>query len=143
MCSCACIRCGWRVSLFIVYLCCPNLFIDFKINTLDVRVCRGPECGSSNHLLITKLIVKYRRNGKGIGKEEASNHETVFENVCDVSTCFLYNLRSANELQFVRKKQTAKELDKEIKTCIHEAAEEGLGIKEYQQVNAKWWTKQM
>lgn len=37
---------------------------------------------------------------------------------------FLYTLRLANELQFVRKKQNAKKLYKQQKRYIHKAAEE-------------------
>lgn len=117
-----------------------------KINILDVRAYRGPECGSDHHFVLSKLIINYRRtpSRKAQMEKKETSDERIYnlESFRDESTQFLYKLRLATKLQHVRKDQDANELYKELKTCIHEAAEEALGLKEHQKKNPEWWTKE-
>ncbi|XP_044757060.1 uncharacterized protein LOC123315437 [Coccinella septempunctata] len=118
-----------------------------RINNLDVRVYRGSECGSDHHLVVTRLEINYRRKISR-GEDEGNNYTLVerkynLDSFRDESTQFLYKLRLATKLQQVQKEQSARELYNEIKTCIHEAAEEALGRKRKLQRNSEWWTKQV
>lgn len=122
---------------------------DSKINNLDVRVHRGSECGSDHHLVVTKLVINYRRKMNKKAEDVESSSDSLdekkynLESLKDESTQFLYKLRLATKLQLVKKGQSARELYNELKICIHEAAEEALGRKRKTQKNAEWWTKQV
>ncbi|KAK4880664.1 hypothetical protein RN001_008810 [Aquatica leii] len=78
---------------------------QFRPTIKDVRVWRGAECGSDHHLLVSKIMFKFRHM-TAAQQDDESNDELNDENglqynldsLKDDSTLFLYKLRLAQKL---------------------------------------------
>lgn len=120
-----------------------------KLQITDIRVHRGPECGTDHYMLVANVIVSYRRliNTKQSSTEnDAINTETYkynLESLRHDTTQFLYKLRMAAKLQAVERNRPAREVYNKVKCIIHEAANEALGKIEKQNSNPEWWSEKM
>lgn len=121
-----------------------------NLKILDVKVMRGPECGSDHHLLLAKIYFTYRRTNGTIKDtdDRTATIETIrynIEGLKDDSTKFLYQIRLANKLTGIQE-DTAEIMYEAVKSCIHQAANEALGIlsKETKQYNSTpWWNDKL
>jgi len=120
-----------------------------KLKTLDVRVYRGAECGTDHHLIIAKVLIKYRASNKirpGLNSPEKIDKKRYnLESLKHETSQFLYKLRLATKLHNVTiENKTAEELYEQIKGCIHEAAREAIGYIEIdEKQNPEWWSHEM
>lgn len=67
------------------------------------------------------------------------------ESFMQESTRFLYKLRLANKLAYIRRDNVSAEtLYEQTKQCIHEAAEEALGQQDKQTTEKpEWWSENL
>ena len=100
-----------------------------RILVKDVRVLRGPECGSDHYLLISKIYFPFLKH-PGINQDKGGQKLTTerynLQNLNDESTRFLYQLRLATKLSSLND-SSAEDMYEQIKGMIHEAAHEALG----------------
>lgn len=122
------------------------------LQTTDVRVYRGSECGSDHHLVVGKIIVNYKyvNEKKSADKENKKNpidmRKYNIESLKHDSTKFLYKIRLASKLQRIQEKnKSANEIYEQVKTTIHGAAKEALGYIERGKKTQKpeWWSEEL
>lgn len=120
-----------------------------KLKTTDVRVYRGPECGTDHYLVMAKVIVNYRKAsaGKGLQEKEQREGRAIqswkynLESLRQESVKFLYKLRLANKLQRVSiRTMNAEMMYQQVKTCVQEAANEALGCDEKTNKQPEWFS---
>ncbi len=121
-----------------------------NLKTLDVRVYRGPECGSDHYLTIAKMLINYRKisanhQPDNIRAETLDINKYNLQSLRQESTSFLYKLRIATKLQNIgRGKNTAEGMYQQTKAAIHEAAQEAIGyVEKDKKQNPEWWSKEM
>ncbi|XP_044757727.1 craniofacial development protein 2-like [Coccinella septempunctata] len=115
---------------------------ETKWNIQDVRVHRGATCGSDHHLLRTIVVHKSRREHR----ESEHKHQIVhkpkrynLDSPDHESTKELYKKR-LNEKLTEKRFTNPEEYYEYIKTCIHSAAYEALGM--YEPIKKRkpyWW----
>jgi hypothetical protein len=120
---------------------------DSKLKTKDVKVFRGPECGSDHHMIIAKVMVTFKREQSSHKNDEVTDIGTTIENIKynlesfkQDSTKFLYKIRIAQKIKNIETKDLDPEsLYEVIKKYIHEAANEALGKVENRKKGKPEW----
>lgn len=118
---------------------------NFRI--YDVRVHRGPTCGSDHYLLKAKIAfphkepVVYPRKQDETEKTQPIKYN--LESLEHDSTLHLYKKRLDKKLQVKNFRSTSEHYDY-IKSCVHEAAKESLGyLENTDRQKPYWWDEEI
>lgn len=117
-----------------------------KLWVKDVRVLRGPECGSDHHLLVSRVFFPFKGRKDFCNVKEGEKMFKIdynLQNLQEDSTCFLYKMRLATKLCEITD-DSANNMYEMVKKKIHESAFEALGEKEqrtWKKKNAMWWNE--
>lgn len=111
----------------------------------DVRVYRGPECGTDHFLLGAKMVI---RPTIPMIMQENGNHTVTLDivkyklnSLKQEAVQFLYRQRLSNKLLDIEEGST-EHTYRQIKKYIHEAAYEALGLQgEGQERVPEWWSR--
>lgn len=116
-----------------------------SIRVNDVRVYRGPECGTDHFLLGAKMVI---RPTIPMIMQENGNHTVTLDivkyklnSLKQEAVQFLYRQRLSNKLLDIEEGST-EHTYRQIKKYIHEAAYEALGLQgEGQERVPEWWSR--
>lgn len=121
-----------------------------QLKISDVRVMRGPECGTDHFLVVAKSSFLYKQKMQSNGLPEKngtplSNVKYNIESLRNDSTKFLYEMRLATKLNRIGQ-GSPNDMYESLKTCIHEATNEALGEKivstRYRK-DTPWWSEEL
>ncbi|XP_030751031.1 craniofacial development protein 2-like [Sitophilus oryzae] len=121
-----------------------------QLKISDVRVMRGPECGTDHFLVVAKSYFPYKQKMQSNGLPEKngtplSNVKYNIESLRNDSTKFLYQMRLATKLNRIGQ-GSPNDMYESLKTCIHEATNEALGEKivstRYRK-DTPWWSEEL
>jgi len=113
----------------------------------DVKVHRGPECGSDHFMVRASVLVDFRPSRKKeINKSNTQKNiecpKYNLQSLKQESVQFLYKLRLATKIQ--KLEGPAEEGYEQLKACIHEATREALGETVRGNPASKdWWTEEL
>ncbi|XP_030757794.1 craniofacial development protein 2-like [Sitophilus oryzae] len=121
-----------------------------QLKISDVRVMRGPECGTDHFLVVAKSYFpnKQKMQSNGLPEKNGtllSNVKYNIESLRNDSTKFLYQMRLATRLNRIGQ-GSPNDMYEGLKTCIHEATNEALGEKivstRYRK-DTPWWSEEL
>ncbi|XP_072377962.1 uncharacterized protein [Diabrotica undecimpunctata] len=118
-----------------------------KVN--DVRVLRGPTCGSDHYIVRTKMVFPFKSNKDNNVNEEPQQTEVItnkrynLNSLINESTRNLYQHRLDEKLLHNIEDQSVEQIYENITSSIKEAAEEAIGLKTNSASKKLWWNQEI
>ncbi|XP_072384375.1 uncharacterized protein [Diabrotica undecimpunctata] len=118
-----------------------------KVN--DVRVLRGPTCGSDYYIVRTKMVFPFKSNKDNNVNEEPQQTEVItnkrynLNSLINESTRNLYQHRLDEKLLHNIEDQSVEQIYENITSSIKEAAEEAIGLKTNSASKKFWWNQEI